>query len=124
MRLVDETKRLLSECGLRPRRSLGQNFCVDEELLKRMASYANLQADDVVLEVGAGFGFLTRELSDSAGRVIAVEFDPKLLKILGDSLRGMVGERFLFISDSQWTVKTHRSALAEVRYSGASLRHS
>lgn len=78
MRLLGETKHLLRRYDIRPKRGLGQSFCVDEKLLGRMIAYSDLGGDDIVLEVGAGFGFLTRVLSEAAGRVIAVELDPKL----------------------------------------------
>lgn len=87
MRLLDETKRLLREYGIHPRRSLGQNFCVNEKLLERMIAYANISTGDTVLEIGAGFGFLTHHLSQVAKRVIAVEVDPRLLKVLKESVR-------------------------------------
>lgn len=69
-------------------RSLGQSFCVDEELLGRMVAYADLSVDDTVLEVGSGLGFLTRLLSEACKRVIAVELDPTLLEALRDHLKG------------------------------------
>lgn len=87
MRLLDEAKRLLREYGIRPRRSLGQSFCIDEELLERMINFANLCEQDTVLEVGSGFGFLTCLLSEAAGQVIAVEVDYKLLKALKSQFR-------------------------------------
>lgn len=85
-RLLDETKHLLYEYNMHPRKSLGQSFCVDEKLLDRMIAYSNLSKDDIVLEIGSGFGSLTRLLSEAAKRVIAVELDPKLLKALKKNL--------------------------------------
>lgn len=86
MRLLDEEKQLLSEYGIRPKKKLGQSFCIDEELLKRMVNYANLNENDTVLEVGSGFGFLTHLLSETTCQVIAVEIDSKLLKALKDKV--------------------------------------
>lgn len=51
-----------------------------------MVSYASLSAEDIVLEVGAGLGFLTERLAEKAKQVIAVEIDPKLVEILKDRL--------------------------------------
>jgi len=87
MYLLDETRTLIRKYGIRPKKSLGQNFCVDETLLERMVAYSNLSKDDIVLEVGSGFGFLTRLISDAAKQVIAVELDPKLLKVLRDYVK-------------------------------------
>lgn len=61
--------------GLR-RKVLGQHFLSNQSILDEMIKYADLSKSDVVLEVGAGRGELTRKLAEKAGRVIAVEIDP------------------------------------------------
>ncbi len=73
---------LLRRYGLRPRRALGQNFLVDPTAPQRIATLAELQGDETVLEVGAGLGTLTRALAAQAGKVIAVETDAHLVPIL------------------------------------------
>jgi len=73
---------LLHAHDLRPNRRLGQNFLVDPAALRRIVDAADLGPDDVVIEVGAGLGALTRPLAQAAGRVIAVEVDPRLVQIL------------------------------------------
>jgi len=60
---------------------------VDEEILHKMVSYASISRRDVVLEVGAGLGFLTEKLAEDAGRVLAVEIDERLVKALKRRLR-------------------------------------
>jgi 16S rRNA (adenine1518-N6/adenine1519-N6)-dimethyltransferase len=60
---------------------------IDEDLLRLMVSYASLTEDDVVLEIGAGLGFLTRLLSQKCKRVVAVEKDSRLLQILKSRLQ-------------------------------------
>ena len=60
-------------------RILGQHFLSKPEILDKMTRYAELSKSDVVLEVGAGRGELTRRLAEKAGLVIAVEIDPRLL---------------------------------------------
>ncbi|MGA2110835.1 MAG: 16S rRNA (adenine(1518)-N(6)/adenine(1519)-N(6))-dimethyltransferase RsmA [Anaerolineales bacterium] len=79
--------RLLRQAGLPARRSLGQNFLVDEQMLARIVDCADLGPKDVVLEIGAGLGSLTRHLASHAGQVIAVEIDSALLSVL----RGVAG---------------------------------
>jgi 16S rRNA (adenine1518-N6/adenine1519-N6)-dimethyltransferase len=81
-----DVRRMLKNAGLRPRKSLGQNFLVDEDALRRVASAAEIQPGDVVLEIGAGPGGLTRHLAALAGRVIAVEIDPLLIPLLKTAL--------------------------------------
>ena len=86
MSLLEEARLLLSKYRIRPRRRLGQNFCVDHSLLQRLADYCNVGKDDVVLEIGAGLGFLTSVLADRAGEVLAVDVDPSLVDILRERL--------------------------------------
>ncbi len=59
---------------------------VDSKFLELICSYATLERSDVVLEVGAGFGFLTRILAEKSKRVIAVEIDSRLAKVLDKEL--------------------------------------
>jgi 16S rRNA (adenine1518-N6/adenine1519-N6)-dimethyltransferase len=73
---------LLARHGLRPKKSWGQNFLEDRAVCARIAAAAELRDDDVVVEIGAGTGALTRELAAAAGRVIAVERDPDLVALL------------------------------------------
>ncbi len=74
--------RLLHQHGLRPQRSLSQNFLIDETYLRRIAEAAELAAGDRVLEVGPGLGGLTWQLAARAGQVLAVEIDKKLAAVL------------------------------------------
>jgi 16S rRNA (adenine1518-N6/adenine1519-N6)-dimethyltransferase len=68
--------------GVRPRKSLGQNFLVDDGTAGRIAAAAALSPRDLAIEIGAGTGALTRHLAQVAGHVIALEIDPALLPIL------------------------------------------
>jgi len=89
MSLLRRARHLLRLYKFLPKKRLGQNFAVDTNMLQRMISYASITGDDVVLEVGAGLGFLTALLSRECKRVIAVEVDPKLIKILREQLYGL-----------------------------------
>ncbi len=77
---------LLRAYGLRPQKGLGQNFLVDEAALSRILAAADLSSEDTVVEVGAGLGTLTRLLARRAGRVVAVELDARLVRVLTDRL--------------------------------------
>jgi 16S rRNA (adenine1518-N6/adenine1519-N6)-dimethyltransferase len=77
-----DVRRLLREAGLRPRKTLGQNFLVSESALERVAAAARIRPQDTLLEIGAGIGSLTRHLAAAAGRVVAVEIDPRLIPVL------------------------------------------
>jgi len=87
MDLLQRARLLLRLYRVSPKKRLGQNFVIDHALLQRMISYASVGREDTVLEVGAGLGFLTKLLSPTCKRVIAVEVDPKLAKILRNELR-------------------------------------
>lgn len=83
--LSGQLKGLLRQYGLRAKKSLGQHFLVDNEVLHRIVSAAELAAEDTVIEVGPGLGVLTRELTKRTRRVIAVEADSKLASILSEN---------------------------------------
>ena len=74
-----DMRQLLREFGLRPKKSLGQNWLVDESALSRITAAAELSPQDTVLEIGPGLGALTRHLAERAGHVIAIDLDAALL---------------------------------------------
>jgi len=86
MSLLSETKRILRSYGILPKKRFGQNFLIGYEVLDKMVSHAALGKEDVVLEIGAGLGFLTENLAKKARQVIAVEVDAKLINILRERL--------------------------------------
>jgi 16S rRNA (adenine1518-N6/adenine1519-N6)-dimethyltransferase len=88
MSTAAEVRDLLSRFKLRARKSLGQNFLVDEAALDRIVAAADLTPDDTVLEIGPGLGTLTGRLAQAAGRVVAVELDQNLIPALRYSLAG------------------------------------
>jgi len=73
-----EIREIAGRLGIRPAKRLGQNFVVDPGTVRRIVTLAGVSPDDVVLEVGPGFGSLTLGLLGAAGRVVAVEVDPVL----------------------------------------------
>ncbi|MEE4024338.1 16S rRNA (adenine(1518)-N(6)/adenine(1519)-N(6))-dimethyltransferase RsmA [Gordonia sp. PKS22-38] len=73
-----QIRTLAAEIGVRPTKTLGQNFVHDGNTVRRIVAESGVGPDDVVLEVGPGLGSLTLALLGAAGRVIAVEIDPVL----------------------------------------------
>jgi 16S rRNA (adenine1518-N6/adenine1519-N6)-dimethyltransferase len=73
---------ILRQYGLRPDKSLGQNFLVDESALQRVVEASGLQPGEAALEIGPGLGSLTRRLALRCRRVVAVELDEGLLPAL------------------------------------------
>ena len=83
-----EIRALAAGAGVRPTKSLGQNFLHDANTIRRIVRVAEVGPDDVVLEVGPGLGSLTFGLLDVAARVIAVEIDPVLADLLAHTAAG------------------------------------
>jgi 16S rRNA (adenine1518-N6/adenine1519-N6)-dimethyltransferase len=79
---------ILRTHGLRPDKSLGQNFLQDSYALEKITAAAEILPTDTVLEVGPGLGALTRHLAAAAKQVIAVELDGRLLPPLQETLTG------------------------------------
>jgi len=92
---VSETKRLLRIFRIVPNKLLGQNFMVDPSIFDKLIKYASLSQLDVVLDVGAGFGFLTRLIANRSGGVLAVEKDPHVAVVLRDQLKDIANVRFI-----------------------------
>jgi len=89
MILLQETRLLLRRYKFFPKKRFGQSFLIDGNLLQKLLFYASVSDVDVVLEVGAGLGFLTRLLAQKCRKVIAVEIDKMLIKILTERLRDL-----------------------------------
>jgi ribosomal RNA small subunit methyltransferase A len=73
-----DVRELAGRLGIRPTKTLGQNFVIDANTVRRIVRLAQVGPEDVVLEVGPGLGSLTLGLLDQARRVVAVEVDPVL----------------------------------------------
>jgi len=78
----NELIKYLKQNELWAKKSLGQNFLVDREVLNKIVKAAELKKTDTVIEIGPGFGVLTQELVKNAGKVIAIEKDDELAKKL------------------------------------------
>ena len=79
---------LLERHGFRFSKKLGQNFLINPSVCPRMAEACGCTPETGVLEIGPGFGVLTRELSLRAGKVVAIELDDRLLPVLAETLAG------------------------------------
>jgi len=82
MDLLEQTKNLCRLYDIKPARSRGQNFLIQEKIHDDVVAAADLRPDDFILEVGPGLGFLTAKLAARAKRVVAVEIDKKLVEAL------------------------------------------
>lgn len=79
-------KQILDMHGFRFSKSLGQNFLIDGNIVRKIVEKAGITSDDYVLEIGPGIGTLTEELAINAKKVLAVEIDGKLIPILDQTV--------------------------------------
>lgn len=82
------TKQMLARHGIALKKSLGQNFLIDGNILDHIVGAARLDSGKGALEIGPGLGALTQRLAQQAGKVVAVEIDGRLLPALRETLGG------------------------------------
>ena len=87
MQTKQQIQSLLAQAGLLPRHRFGQNFMIDQNLLRIVADAGNPSAGDVILEIGPGTGTLTEELLSRGAQVIAVEIDRDLAAMLRERFK-------------------------------------
>ncbi len=95
MSLLETTKFLLRRHRIFPNKLLGQNFLIEPSIFQSLSDYASLTQEDVVLDIGAGFGFLTRFLANSCKSVLAVESDAQLVKALCEQLKDVLNVQII-----------------------------
>ncbi|MFG2007348.1 ribosomal RNA small subunit methyltransferase A [Spirillospora sp. NPDC048911] len=83
-----DVRELAGRLGIRPTKTLGQNFVIDANTVRRIVRAAELTPEDVVIEVGPGLGSLTLALLPEVRRVTAVEIDPSLAAALPETVAG------------------------------------
>ena len=81
---LDETRYLIKKYKIKANKSLGQNFLIDDSALNDIVDGANVTETDLVIEIGPGLGTLTKLLLDRAKKVVCIELDKKMIKILHD----------------------------------------
>jgi len=87
---IEKYSKLLKSVGLEPKKRLGQTFLVDDGVVVDQITAANLDKNDIVLEIGPGLGILTNKLAECARKVIAIEKDKKLYNYLKGEVPGNV----------------------------------
>lgn len=84
MNLEQETKYILNKYNAHANKSYGQNFLIDQNVVDGILEKANVNSNDLIIEIGPGLGNLTSPLLEKAGKVICIELDPKMISILTD----------------------------------------
>jgi 16S rRNA (adenine1518-N6/adenine1519-N6)-dimethyltransferase len=82
------TYHILKRFGIRMSKKLGQNFLIDEHVVRSIVEAANITDGDAVLEIGPGIGTLTQGLAEAGANVTAVEIDRRLIEVLAKTLEG------------------------------------
>ncbi|MDN3429112.1 16S rRNA (adenine(1518)-N(6)/adenine(1519)-N(6))-dimethyltransferase RsmA [Microbacterium sp. APC 3898] len=80
------TQQIMAKYNLKVKKSLGQNFLIDPNILRKIVGQAKLTKQSAAIEIGPGIGALTEHLAREAGKVLAFEIDQRLLPVLDDTL--------------------------------------
>lgn len=89
MDLYEKTIKLCKEFDIKPARSRGQNFLIQESVFDNIVDAACINSNDTVLEVGPGLGFMTEKLAQKSKKVTAVELDDRLASVLEKRMKNM-----------------------------------
>ena len=82
--VLEDTQFIMKKYKIKANKSLGQNFLISEQVVNKIVECSSITKEDLVIEIGPGLGTLTKELLEKAGKVICIELDKKMIKILQD----------------------------------------
>lgn len=82
--ILEETNFILKKYSIKANKSLGQNFLINQNVVDEIVNSASISKEDLVIEIGPGLGTLTKQLLEKAGKVICIELDDRMVKILKD----------------------------------------
>ncbi len=110
--LEDATKEAMKKFNIRASKKYGQNFIIDEKVLKSILDTAEIDKEDCILEIGPGLGTMTRLLCERADKVIAVEIDKNIINVLNINMFGY--DNFILINED--IMKTSIKALLKEHF--------
>ena len=82
--ILKETQFIMNKYNIKANKNLGQNFLINEDVVEKIIDGSKVCKDDLVIEIGPGLGTLTKYLLEKASKVICIELDKKMIKILED----------------------------------------
>lgn len=91
--IYEETKYIMKKYNISANKGLGQNFLIDDDIVNEIIEKSNISKDDLIIEIGPGLGTLTKPLLEKAQKVICIELDDRMIKILS--------ERFMLYNNLQ-----------------------
>lgn len=107
-------RELSEKYGISPSKKMGQNFLINPHVCPKICEAAGINSRASVLEIGPGFGTLTRELAARAKKVVALELDARLIPVLGETLAGFTNSTVL----NEDVMKTDLPSLLEREFEG------
>lgn len=87
MNIYEDTKFIMKKYGITANKKLGQNFLIDDKAIDAIVDSSKISKEDLVIEIGPGLGTLTKPLLESAGKVICIELDTRMIEILEDRFK-------------------------------------
>ncbi len=87
MDVLEESRYILNKYKIQANKSLGQNFLINDDVINKIIEAANLNENDLVIEIGPGLGVLTNKLLQKAKKVIAIELDEKMIEVITDRFK-------------------------------------
>ena len=82
--ILEETRYIMKKYNIKANKSLGQNFLINNEVVENIINSSEISEEDMVIEIGPGLGTLTKYLLEKSGKVLCIELDNKMIKILQD----------------------------------------
>ena len=116
---LEETRYILKKYNIKANKKLGQNFLISDEVIESIVKASQIDKNDLVIEIGPGLGTLTSKLLEKAGKVIAIELDENMIKILND--RFSLYNNFILLNEDvlqvnlRELIKKHSENLANVK---------
>lgn len=85
--ILEETRFIMKKYNIKANKSLGQNFLINEEVIKTIVESSQIKKEDLVIEIGPGLGTLTKYLLEKSKKVICIELDKNMIRILEDRFK-------------------------------------
>lgn len=119
MELYSKTLQILKKYNISANKSLGQNFLINEDIVNGIIDKAEVNKEDLIIEIGPGLGTLTEELLKYAGKVVCIELDKRMINILNDRFLSqnlkIVNEDILKVNLNELIKKEKTEKLKEVK---------
>lgn len=116
----ERTKNLLKEYGFVAKKSFGQNFLVDDGIIRRILSRMDVSTFDLVIEIGPGLGALSLPLSKEAKKLVLVDADRDMVRVLRDLFQGteveIVQQDFLRFDPDEYGTADNRLFVGNLPY--------